>query len=200
MISPRRLGLRAQSIALVAALLALAGLVAWVSLTWQTQADWTYGQRNSLTATSRKLLATLDKPVTITAFARPGTRIADIEQRLLERYHRADPRIHTRIVNPDTAVAEMRKLGITTVGELYVAYGGHGEKLDTVSESGITNALLRLARGSGKRIVFVTGHGEASPTGKRNYDLGQFGAALQRQGFKVITRNLARSFNPGSKA
>ncbi|MGH8162262.1 MAG: DUF4350 domain-containing protein, partial [Gammaproteobacteria bacterium] len=38
------------------------------------------------------------------------------------------------------------------------------------------------------------------PTGKRNYDLGQFGAALQRQGFKVITRNLARSFNPGSKA
>jgi ABC-type uncharacterized transport system involved in gliding motility auxiliary subunit len=188
---PRRIILRAQSVALIAALLALAGLAAWATLTWQTRADWSYGHRNGLTATSRKLLAKLEKPVTITAFARPGTRVAEIERRLLERYRRAAPSIRIRLVNPDTSLDRMRKLGITTVGELYVSYDGHGEKLDNISESGISNALRRLARGAQKRIVFVAGDGEASPAGKRNYDLGQFGAALKRQGFDVAARNLA---------
>lgn len=189
----RRTILRAQSIALVLALLVVAGLVGWGTITWQSSADWTYAHRASLGSASRKLLATLDQPVTITAFARPNSHIARVERRLLKRYQRVSPAIRVHFVNPDTALAQVRKLGITTVGELYVRYGAHGMKLDNVSEAGITNAILRLARGAGQRIVFITGHGEADPGGKRNYDLGRFGAALERQGFKVGKINLADS-------
>ncbi len=146
-----------------------------------------------------ELLAKLDKPVTISAFVRPDTALARTEHELLERYHRADSRIRLRFVNPDTALEELRKLGITTVGELYVSYGKRGEKLDDVSESGISNALLRLSRGAEKQVVFITGHGEADPLGKRNYDLGNFGATLRRQGFQVATRNLADDSELGGK-
>ncbi|MGH8273276.1 MAG: GldG family protein [Gammaproteobacteria bacterium] len=199
LISGRRLALRAQSIALIAALLALAGFAAWATLAWQAQVDVSYGHRNSLGAASRKVLAALKEPVEITAFARPGTQVARIERRLLERYRRVEPGIRLRFVNPDTALGEMRKLGITTVGELYVQYGARGGKLDKISEAGISSALLRLARGSSKEIVFITGHGEASPTGKHNYDLGRFGAALKRQGFEIATRNLADGPELGAK-
>ncbi|MGH8225813.1 MAG: GldG family protein [Gammaproteobacteria bacterium] len=197
--SRSRLLLRLQSVALVAVLLALAGFAAWASLTWSTQADWTQGHRNSLSTTTHKLLATLDEPVTISAFVRPDTALSQKEHQLLERYRHADSRIRLRFVNPDTALEELRKLGITTVGELYVSYGKRGEKLDDVSESGISNALLRLARGAEKQVLFVSGHGEASPVGKRNYDLGNFGAALERQGFRIATRNLADDPELGDK-
>lgn len=187
----RRLVLRVQSIVLVAALLVAAGLIAWASVNWQSSADWTFAQRASLGAQSHHVLATLEKPVTITAFARRESHIGQVEARLLERYQRASPNIQVHFVNPDTALSQVRKLGITIEGELYVSYGKHGMKLDDISESGVTNALLKLSRGTGKRIVFITGHGEANPMGQRNFDLGQFGAALKRQGFKVNRLNLA---------
>jgi len=187
----RRLVLRAQSVALIIALLAVAALFAWASITWQTNADWTYAHRASLGTQSLRVLATLEKPATITAFARRDSHIGQVEARLLERYQRVSPDIRVRFVNPDTALAQVRKLGITTTGELYVSYGGHGMKLDDISESGVTNALLKLSRGTGKRIVFITGHGEANPQGKRNFDFGKFGGALERQGFKVSRLNLA---------
>ncbi|MGH8426926.1 MAG: GldG family protein [Gammaproteobacteria bacterium] len=183
--------LRTQTLGLAVLLLALAGFAAWATSTRIFTADFSYGHANSLTATSRKVLASLSEPTTITAFVQPESVLEAAERRLLERYTRADPRIRLRFVNPDTALPELRKLGITTSGELYVQYGKRGEKLDDVSETGITNALLRLSRGANERVVFVTGHGEASPEGDRNYDLGHFGAALQRQGFKIRTQNLA---------
>ncbi|HEX5313715.1 MAG TPA: GldG family protein [Gammaproteobacteria bacterium] len=185
--------LRAQSLAFVVLLLVLAGLAAWISNTWTFGVDLSYGRRNSLSTSSRALLAKLDQPVTITAFVRPGSQLAGLEHQLLARYRRADPQVRLRFVNPDTALAELRLLDITTVGELYVEYGGRGEKLDDVSEAGVTNALLRLARGGAERIVFVSGHGEADPQGDRNDDLGRFGAALERQGFRVSTQNLAQN-------
>lgn len=187
----RRTLLRLQSLALVASLCAAAGLAAWASVVWHDTADWTWDHQNSLTAASRNVLARLDKPVTITAFVRPGDRVAAYERRLLARYRRADSRIRIRFTNPDTALAEVRRLGIDTPGELHVSYGSHGENLRDVSESGITNALLRLAKGGAATVVFVSGHGESDPHGKRNYDMGRFAGALSQQGFHIETRNLS---------
>ncbi|MDN5864818.1 MAG: GldG family protein [Gammaproteobacteria bacterium] len=198
--APRRLILRAQSIGLVLGLLVLAGLAAWATLAWQRSFDWTFAERASLTPASRQLLATLDKPISITAFARPGTRVAQIERRLLERYQRVKPSIEVEFVNPDTALGRVRKLGITAVGELYIRYAERGLKLDRISESSISNALLRLAHGSSEQIVFITGHGEASPAGKRNYGLGRFATALEHQGFHVGRINLASSKPDGNAA
>lgn len=191
----RRL-LRAQSVALIVALLVLAGLAAWASTVWTWQGDWTWGHRNSLTQASRKVLETLQEPVAITAFVVPGSNLAHQERLLLERYHRADKQIQVRFVNPDVALAEMRHLGINTPGEIYVGYGRRGEKLDDISESGITNALLRLSKGTNAQVVFVTGHGEASPKRERNFDVSRFAHLLEKQGFRVTTRDLASETLP----
>lgn len=186
----RRFWLRLQSAAIVAVLCIAAGLAAWATNVWHATTDWTFDGSNSLSAASRKALARLDRPITLSAYVQGNGRLADYEHHLLARYKRAAPRITIRFVNPDTALAEVRRLGITTPGEMHVSYGDQGTNLKTISESGITNALLRLARGGDTHVVFVAGHGEAAPEGKRNYDLGRFGAQLAQQGFKVSTRNL----------
>ncbi|MGH8129039.1 MAG: DUF7088 domain-containing protein, partial [Gammaproteobacteria bacterium] len=177
----RRTLLRLQSLAFVLALCVAAGLAAWASTVWHHAADWTWSQQNSLTPASRQVLARLNKPVVITAFANPRSKLGAYERRLLARYQRADARIQVRFANPDTALAEVRKLGIDTPGELHLSYGTQGENLKDVSESGITNALLRLAKGATETIVFISGHGEADPQGKRNYDMNRFAAALAQQ-------------------
>jgi len=187
----RRSMLRLQSLGLVAALCVAAGLAAWASVVWHHAADWTWSRQNSLTPASRQVLTRLDKPVTITAFARPGDKVANYERRLLSRYQRADARIRVRFANPDTALAKVRKLGIDTPGELHLSYGTRDENLKNVSESGITNALLRLARGAPATIVFITGHGESAPDGKRNFDMSRFTNVLKQQGFRITTQNLS---------
>ncbi len=187
----RRFWLRLQSAALVLMLCIAAGLLAWASTVWHIDSDWTWSQSNSLTPASRKALARLDQPITLAAFVQDSGRLSSYEHHLLNRYKRADSRIRTRFVNPDTALAEIRKLGITVPGEMRVTYGNRAANLKTISESGITNALLRLARGKATQVVFVTGHGEANPDGKRNYDLGRFAKVLVQQGFKVSTQDLA---------
>lgn len=187
----RRTILRLQSLAFVLALCVAAGLAAWASTVWHHAADWTWSQQNSLTPASRQVLARLSKPVTITAFVDPGSKIGTYERHLLARYQRADAHIRVRFSNPDTAIVAVRRLGIETPGELHLDYGKRGENLKDISESGITNALLRLAKGATATVIFISGHGEADPQGKRNYDMSRFAAALTQQGFRVETQNLS---------
>ncbi len=184
--------LRLRNLSLLGLMLLFAGLGAWTSQTWVLHADWTYTRANSLRRASLQVLAKLTRMVTITAFVRPGTPLANAERILLSRYHRADPRIRIRYLGPDTALGKMRALGITAVGTLYLQYGKRGLKLTRVSETGITNALLRLVRTRHALIVFTTGHGEANPGQPGDHSYGRFAATLEQQGFRIKTLNLAR--------
>lgn len=187
----RRTYLHLQNFLFVILLLCVAGLVGWVSQRWQLRFDWTYGHRNSLTPATLKVLSKLNGKVTIIAFAPPQSSIAAEERPLLKRYHRSDPKIHFHFLDPNIAVAEARQLHITANGELYLRYKGHGRKLDNISESGITNTLLQLARKHTKTISFIVGHGERRPDSGLNYDLGAFGQVLTQQGLHWKTLNLA---------
>lgn len=187
----KRVLLRLRSLSLVGLLLLLAGLGAWAGRTWVFHADWTYTQANSLSRASRQVLAKLTRAVTITAFVRPDTPLAAAERILLARYHRADPRIRIRYLNPDTALGKMRTLGITAVGTLYLQYGKRNLTLTQVSETGITNALLRLVRTRHALIVFTSGHGEVGPDKSGNSGYGRFAATLEQQGFRIKTHNLS---------
>ncbi|HET6654962.1 MAG TPA: DUF4350 domain-containing protein [Gammaproteobacteria bacterium] len=184
-------GLRVQNLVFVVLLLAIVGALAYLTTRYAWQADWTAGGRNSLSDASRKLLKTLDAPVTITAFAREDPALRDAIRQFVGKYQRADADISLTFVNPDTRPQRVRDLGITANGELYIQYQGRSDKVTQLTETGLTNALLRIAKASESRIVFLAGHGERDPTGRANYDLGRFGDALKEKGFNVATLNLA---------
>jgi len=73
-----------------------------------------------------------------------------------------------------------------------VEYRGRTEKLIYLDESTLSNALLQLAHTKERWVTFLTGHGEHSPTGNANFDLGLFGKQLERHKIKAQTINLAQ--------
>src|SRR5690554_3870537 len=139
-----RLFIRIQNVVFVALFLAAVGLAAWLSTRYVYEADWTAGNRNTLSEASRKLLATIDGPVQITSYAREDGGLREGIEDFIARYRREKPDIALTFVNPDTVPERLRELGITMDGELVIEYQGRREKLQDFSEQALTNALQRI--------------------------------------------------------
>ena len=182
--------LRTQNIVFALLFLAIIGMLAWLSTRYAVQSDWTVRGRNSLSSASRQIMGTLPGEVNITAFTANDRITHDRIDDLVNRYRRYKSDLNLTFVNPDTAPDKVRKWGISSDGELIIEYKNRHERVGTPSEIGITNALQRLSLEKENWILFLTGHGERSLLGRKNYDLGQFGTELQRKGFHTQPINL----------
>lgn len=185
--------LQLQNLIFLVGLLLAASLLGWLSTRYNIETDWTRGGRNSLSVESRKLLEEMDGPVHITAFARETPELREHIRDLVARYQRHKADIELHFVNPDAEPERVRELGITLDGELLIAYNGRSEKIQELSEQSLTNALLRIARPSTRKVIFLAGHGERNPLGQANHDLGQFGKLLADKGIHVDTLQLAET-------
>jgi len=185
------LALRLQRYISVLLLLGIVATLAWLSTQYVYKADWTQGNRNSLSQDSVQLLAEFDEPIVITAFARENNALRKQISGIVERYQRHKPNLNLSFVNPDAEPERVRELGITLDGELYITYQDRSERVQELSEQAISNALLRVARQGERWITFLTGHGERDLQGEANHEAGTFGAELKRKGLKVQALNLA---------
>ncbi len=180
-----------QNVVFVLLFLAVIGLLAALSTRYVYEADWTYGQRNSLSPASVQLLKTLDKPLTLTAYVRSDSPLKDPLRRFVDKYQQVKPDVELKFVGTDRNPDAARAAGITADGELEVTYAGRSEDLTQINEAEFGNAIQRLARSSERYAVFLTGEGERDPLGQHNFDLGDFGKQLQDKGIKVETLSLA---------
>lgn len=171
--------------------LAAVGVLAKLSTQYVYQADWTYGDRNSLSPASVKLLKTLDKPLSFTAYVRDGSPLKDPLTRFVSNYQRVKKDTTLDFVDTDKDPEAARRAGITVDGELSVGYAGRSQNLQQINESAVANAIESLARSSERYVVFLAGDGERDPLGQHNFDLGEFGKQLQDKGIKVETLSLA---------
>lgn len=185
--------LRIQNTIFLVLLLAIVGLIAWLSTRYSFEADWTASGRNTLSEASISLLAQLDKPVTITSYATEDETIRRSVHDLIARYQRHKTDIEFRFINPDIEPEKVRQLGIKVNGELVIEYQGQQENLNNLSEMGITNSLQRLARSGERWLVFLDGHGERKPHGPANHDLANWVKQLESKGFKALAHTLAKN-------
>jgi ABC-type uncharacterized transport system involved in gliding motility auxiliary subunit len=191
-ITPRsRLLARWNNILSIVLLLSLVATCAFLSRRYDYEADWTANGRHTLSDVSRALLGQLPGPVTITAFAPEDLELRDSIRDLVHMYQTAKSDIVLDFINPDAAPEQLRKLNISSIGELVVDYGSRSEHVTERSEEALSNALQRLLRGKEQWIAFLTGHGERDPMGNASHDLGLFAKQLQNHGFKTQTINLA---------
>ena len=168
------------------------GLLAGLSQRYALQSDWSYGQRNTLSEASQTLLAGMDGPVRVTAYARETPTLREAIRRLVGRYQRYKLDLTLVFVNPDLLPDRVRELGLTLDGELYIDYRGRGEKVQRLGEQAMTQALQRLSRGRERVVQFLTGHGERKPDGVANHDLGSFGRELEKIGIQSRLLDLAK--------
>ena len=193
-----RILLRLQSLVFTVLFVGVIGLLAWLSTQYVYQADWTAGGRNTISEDTRQLLGTLEEGIEVVAFAREDELLRKQIQSQIGTYQRFKSDITLEFVNPDTSPERVREQGVTVDGELVITYQGRSENLTSLSESSITNALLRLSRQGERWIVFLSGHAESDPHGEANFDLGLFGKELERGGFNVQQINLAENVIPSN--
>lgn len=193
-----RLLLRLQALLFAMLFIGIIAMLAWLSSRYVYQADWTSGARNSVSADTRKLLDSMDQPVSISAFVRDEGLVRDQIRDLVGSYQRFKDDISLEFINPDTQPARVRELGIASGGEIVIRYQDRSENIQTLSEQQLSNALLRLTRKQQRWIAFLSGHGERPPEGETNYGLGMFTQELERKGLQIQTVNLAESLIPSN--
>ncbi len=175
----------------------LIGLLAYLSQRHTVAWDLTASGRNSLSEISKEILARLKGPVQIKVFIGEAEELRLPIRRFVDRYRRVKGDIELLFVNPDLHPEEVRRLGIQRPGEVVVQYGGRWERIEKLSEKELTSAFLRLLKRGELEIAFLTGHGERSPSGQANFDLGRFGRALQAEGYRIRRCSLADTGCPG---
>jgi ABC-type uncharacterized transport system involved in gliding motility auxiliary subunit len=185
-VSPKqRLQLRLSDAGFVLLFLALVGLLMWLSASYPLQFDWTRSGRNSLSDASIAVLDKLDGPVTITAFASERPELRDLIRSLVDRYRAHKRDIELQFVNPDSDPQRTREAGIQYDGELVIEYAGKRQTLRQHNEEQLTNLLLRMGRGHDRKLVFLGGHGERSPTGQANHDYSTWAEQLAKRGSRA---------------
>jgi hypothetical protein len=171
-------------------LVTLSVLLAWLSVRYPLQSDWTRGGRHTLSAATIAVLGQARGPLTVTAYARKQQDLRQAIRRFVAMYQRVKPDIALRFVDIDAAPEETRRQGIQVNGEMVLAYQGRTEHVAAATEEKFTHAVQRLVRGTNRWLAFVAGHGERDPLGKANYDLGEWGRQLHARGFKFRSLNL----------
>lgn len=176
------------TILLVPAIIVVLG---WLTVRYQTEFDWTAGNRNSLTEPSQRLLASMPDEITFTAFVySDGDQQRSIEADL-QRYLRVKDDIAIEYVDPSRDPQRTREAGVMMTGEVIVEYQGRKETLRELTEPAITGALQRLSSGGEHWVVFLEGHGERSIDSQDPGAYQRFAESLRGKGLKVRGLNLA---------
>lgn len=190
---------------------ALTGMVNYFGWKYHARGDWTSSGLYTLSQRSQQVLADLHRAVDVVVFMRPGDELYEPVQELLARYDAASPTIRVRTVDPERNVAQAQALVEQyelTHGNVVVFQSGEERRVIESADlaeydySGMqfgqgpqmtgfkgeqmfTGALLELAEGRKPRVLFTTGHGEASLDDQSPTGLSQLQELLGQDNFEL---------------
>lgn len=172
----------------------LVALLAVVARLYRVEVDLTRDHRNTLSAATLEVLKRLDGPVSLTAYAMAQDARGEPLHRRIEEfvrpYQRAKPDVTLALVDPREQPKAAAKAGVRAPVELVVEYKRRTVHLTEFNEQAFANALMRLARGTERLVLWLDGHGERKLDGAANHDLGEFGRQLESKGFRLGSLNL----------
>ncbi len=178
-------------------------LAAFASHRYQIRWDWTASAKHSLADQSLTAVAAFEgKPLTATVYVQEKGDRRMRAQNLLEKYKAAYPDLTIRFVDPDLDPGAAKRAGVAMYGTVVMRSEEKSEKITEITEQALTNALIRLSKGSAKTLRFVQGHGERplpagdDPMGGRRdmkpngYD--KIAQLLKGEGYRVEPIHLAQ--------
>jgi ABC-type uncharacterized transport system involved in gliding motility auxiliary subunit len=143
-------------------LIALLALLAFLTTRYHARSDWTETGSHTLTQQTQEVLDGLKQDVEVTAFYQSVA--AAPARDFLERYEYASPRVKVTFVDPLARPGLVKELGVTESklgnGVIVVKLGGEKVEVTELTESALTNALVKLTRGKAKKVYFLIGHNE----------------------------------------
>lgn len=169
---------------LAVATLAIVLTLGWFAERFSTGIDLTANARHSLTDGTRATLEGLEAPIDILAVLGPDPAVRSAVTELVKRYRAIKPNLNLEFLNPETDPARARELEAAPGGELIITGAGREQRLTSLDERSLTGALRQIGREGTRRLAFVTGHGERSPTARTNHDWALIADRLAAIGFE----------------
>ncbi|MGD0514336.1 MAG: GldG family protein [Terriglobales bacterium] len=120
--------------------------------------DGTSNKRYSLSEQTAKIVKGLKENATILYFDQ-GTRFQHAKD-LLDEYASLSPKIHVDYIDPDKNPQQTREEGIKNYGTALVQVGDRKEEAKSMTEEGITGALIRVLKNKTRTVCFLAGSGE----------------------------------------
>ncbi len=175
--------------------IAILVLINFLGVNYLTEIDLTENQLLTLSTQTQEVVENLKQPIKIFLFV-PQKDQAN--QQLLENYSSYNSLFEYQFVDPDSNIELARKFNVKSLGEVYIEYENKRElvkkidRLESIDEATLTNAILKIQRDSKLYIYFLQGHGEATLDANEG-GLFQAITSLQEKGYIVGTLNLAET-------
>jgi ABC-type uncharacterized transport system involved in gliding motility auxiliary subunit len=156
--------------------------------------DTTGSGKYSLALQTTQVLGKLNKDLHIRAFVRRGDN-APLKE-LLTEYRTASSFVHYELIDPDRQPDLANRYDVKMYGTVVVSQADRSEKIEsrseeTIQEQDLTNAIIKVGRSEIKKIYFIEGHEEKDPSSEEKTGYSSAKRALEEQGYKVGTINLA---------
>ena len=133
----------------------------------------------SLSSQSIAEVKNLNRPLKFYGFFQGGENQKAHD--LFESYAYASPKVTYEMVDPDKHPELAERFKVTTMGTTRVQYGGEnsndGTNVTELSEENLTNAIIKVAKGTRKVVDFLDGEGEGDPDDSKS-----------QNGFSVLQR------------
>ncbi|HMO01586.1 MAG TPA: Gldg family protein [Oligoflexia bacterium] len=162
----------------------------WLANRYDSRWDLTEEGVYSLSPQTRKILEALEKPLQIVAF-RGTQNVNDFEiENLLKLYKQQNrSKITTEIIDARSHPHKLDQYRVQMGNLIYIGYGDRDNleesRLNEASEESITNAILKLTRGSAKKIYFIEGHSEPQLASQAADGLAKLRGAFVDEHFQV---------------
>ncbi len=194
-----RIRLTIQKIIFLVLFISIIGMLAWITNNYNQQFDLTANKRHSLSSSSIDLLGQLKKDITVHAYTNDDVTKKAIKE-IIGRYQQIKPSFKLRLLNPDIDIAEAQKDGIVMNKPFafVIHYDKRMEAIDSLSETAISNALLRLSRRNDQQVVFLRGHGERDIDATDNRAYTKINQRLTEMGFNTQSINLLEKAIPSN--
>jgi hypothetical protein len=157
--------------------------------------DLTEGQQNSLSPQSIRAVQELTG--TVTAYGFFGTTGDEISQQrdaenLLKEYQKYSNKLKVEFVNPDVALAQANRYGLTRYDVVVFDNGVRHETADSTSEENFTGALLRLRSSTQKMVAILNVPSVLDFSGSSQQALA---ATLARRGLDTENYTVLPTYN-----
>ncbi|RMF97316.1 MAG: hypothetical protein D6734_02390 [Candidatus Schekmanbacteria bacterium] len=154
--------------------------------------DLTRTGKYSLSEETLKVISSLQEDVKFIGFFQEGSEAIIPFRDLMDEYKFRSKKIDYEIVDPDKNPALAKKYDVRAYNTIVVDNGKNVRKINLISESAFTNALIQVKTTKRKLICFLTGHGEknilSSDSDKNGYSLIK--KTLEGKGYDVKNLDL----------
>jgi len=181
-----------QHIIFIVLLLALTGFAGWLSNEYNQRSDWTSGNRHSLSSDTIQLLHQLPFEINLRSYQPENPALTTAITEILNRYKNQKSDFNFQLINPDIFIDQAKADNINRYGQTIIEYNGQFERFEKLSEQSITNALIRLQRGTKPEILFLSQHGERSINDVSSTGYSLLAKQLISKGFIVRDINLIK--------